>query len=175
MWLQEEVPWGGQSGDGPSAHGWATNGARRAPGHELCLPSLVLRSTLGCCSGAAPRCCCREVWRAALELLGALLWVGLCCPARVCVLGTEQAVCGDGQQCGHTCLWPALLRFAASCLQDEGQWGQKGDQLLWEAQTGQCGLLEGAKQHLEGWQSSDSRDTFLRPELKSPARSESTQ
>lgn len=48
-------------------------------------------------------------------------------------------------------------------------------QLLWEAQTGLCGLLEGAKQHLEGWQSSDSRDTFLRPELKSPARSESMQ
>lgn len=50
LWLQEEVPWGGQSGDGPSAHGWATNGARKAPGHELCLPHLVLRSTLGCCS-----------------------------------------------------------------------------------------------------------------------------
>lgn len=51
----------------------------------------------------------------------------------------------------------------------------RGMQWLWEAQTGQCGLLEGARQHLEGWQSSDSRDTFLRPELKSPARSESTQ
>lgn len=47
--------------------------------------------------------------------------------------------------------------------------------LLWEAQAGLCGLLEGAKQQLEGWQSSDSRDTFLRPELKSPARSESMQ
>lgn len=115
MRVQEEVPWGGQSGDGPSAHRWAASGARKAPGYELCLPSLVLRST-------APRCCCRDVWRAALELLGALLWVGFCCPrcpARVCVLGTEQAVWGWTAVWGHEhMVW--FAEAAALCLQDEG-------------------------------------------------------
>lgn len=121
MWLQEEVPWRGQSSDGPSAHGWATKWGQegswpRAVPSFSC-PEIHTRLLLSC------RCCCREVWRAALELLGALLWVGLCCPrcpACVCVLGTEQAVCGDGQQCGDTCMWSGLLRFAGPCLQDEG-------------------------------------------------------
>lgn len=116
-----------------------------------------------CCSypGAVAERCREQLWSS-----GGLLWVGLCCthcPARVCVLGTEQAVCRDGQQRGDTCVGSGLL--------------PRGDRrwMLWEAQTGLCGLLEGAKQHLEGWQSSDSRHTFLRPELKSPARSESIQ
>lgn len=148
MRVQEEVPWAGQGGDDPSAHRWATSGARKAPGHELCLPGLVLRSTLGCCSRAAPRCC-REVWRAALELLGALLWVGLCCPrcpARVCVLGTEQAVCGDGQQCGDTSTWSGLLRLLPRACRMRVSGDRRWMQLC-EARTG---LLEGARQHLEG-------------------------
>lgn len=110
VWLQEEVPGAGQSSDGPSAHGWAASGARRAPGHELCLPALVLRSTLACCSRAAPRCCCREV-QSSSGALGGLSCGCPRCPARGCVLGTEQAVCGDGQQCGDT----RVVWFAEVC------------------------------------------------------------
>lgn len=40
--MQEEVAQDGQSGDGPSAAGWARSGGRKAPGQEQCLPSLVL-------------------------------------------------------------------------------------------------------------------------------------
>lgn len=127
----------------------------------------------GCCTRAAPRCCYRAAWRGVESSFGALgssPGVCLCCtrcPAPVCVL---QALCRVGQQC--TCVLSGLLPCVC------GTWisgGRRWMQLLQEAQTGLCGLLDGVKQQLEGWQSSDSRDTFLRPELKSPARSESMQ
>lgn len=164
MWAQEEVARGGQSGDRPSAAGWATRGGKKAPGHELCLPSPVLTA----------------------EFSQDPHWLLLFCSSWVLLQrGVERGSGAPGGSpvggfvlpCLCLCLWGHVcgVWFAASAcrtsINGDGRWVQ----LLWEAQTGLCGLLEGAKQHLEGWQSSDSRHTFLRPELKSPARSESMQ
>lgn len=126
----------------------------------------------GCCTRAAPRCCYRAAWRGVESSFGALGGSpGVClhctrCPARVCVLGTEQALCRDGQQGRAMCVLSGLLPRACGTRISGGR---RWMQLLWEAQTGCVGCW------MEVWQSSDSRDTFLRPELKSPARSESTQ
>lgn len=111
------------------------------------LPECPRDPRSGCCTRAAPRCSYRAAWRGVESSFGALGGSpGVClhctrCPARVCVLGTEQALCRDGQQCRATCVLSGLLpRACGTSISGGRRWMQ----LLWEAQTGLCGLLDGS-------------------------------
>lgn len=120
----------------------------------------------GCCSY---RAACRGA-ESSFGALGGSPWLCLqCtrCPGRGCVLGTEQALCGDGQQRRASCVCCLVCSLARA---GRGLVGAGGG-------CNCCGRLKRAFVGcwVEVWQSSDSRDTFLRPELRSPARSESMQ
>lgn len=111
MWPQE-VAWGGQSGDGPSAAGWATSGGRKAPGHELCLPRLVPRSTLQlllwCSSQGGVESSSGALGGSPVDGFTALPVSVSLGQSRLCV-GMDSTVGTQG-----------VVWFAASCLRDEG-------------------------------------------------------